>query len=105
MDEKKAFSVMSERIEYSLSVPQTTCIKGIFVVLIFLSHSCQYIDTKTLPFFRLYLLLGSILGQLIVAPFLFYSGYGVMEQIKDKGESYVDQMPKKEYLRHGFILH
>lgn len=33
-------------------------------------------------------------GQMIVTLFLFYSGYGVMESIKKKGDDYVRTMPK-----------
>ena len=58
--------------DYSLSIPSTTSIKGIFVVLIFLSHFCQYIDINTLPYFYPYVFLRNVLGQLMVAPFLFY---------------------------------
>lgn len=88
-----------EKIDDSLSVSSTTCVKGIFVVVIFLSHFCQYIDTNTLPYFGLCLFIRSILGQLIVAPFLFYSGYGIMEQIKMKGKNYVSSMPKKRIFK------
>lgn len=83
----------------SLSIKQTTCINGIFVILVFLSHFCQYIDVSSLPYFRPYLFLRAHLGQLIVAPFLFYSGYGIMEQIKNKGTEYVDDIPRKRMIR------
>ncbi|WP_251441099.1 hypothetical protein [Veillonella intestinalis] len=33
------------------------------------------------------------MGQLIVAPFLFYSGYGMMYSIRKKGELYVKAIP------------
>lgn len=38
----------------------------------------------------------------MVAPFLFYSGYGVMESIKRKGTAYVVGIPKKRVLRALF---
>lgn len=87
------------KIDLGLSISSTTCIKGVFVLLIFLSHFCQYIDTNTLPYFGPYLFLRSILGQLVVAPFLFYSGYGIMEQIKKKGKNYIGSMPKKRIFK------
>lgn len=85
--------------EHALSISQTTCINGIFVIFVFLSHFCQYVDTSSLPYFQPYLFLRSHLGQLIVAPFLFYSGYGIMEQIKKKGNEYVNDIPRKRVIR------
>lgn len=91
--------IRHREIEESLSISQTTCVNGIFVLLVFLSHFCQYIDATALPFFRPFFLLRSILGQLIVAPFLFYSGYGVSEQIKKRGMEYVNAIPKCRILK------
>lgn len=92
--------IRHREIEESLTVSRTTCVNGIFVLLVFLSHFCQYMDTSALPFFQPYLLLRSILGQLIVAPFLFYSGYGVSEQIKKRGIEYVNAIPKSRMLKN-----
>ena len=99
MLENKIFVRDVYGIDDSLSIFLTTRVIGIFVVLIFLSHFCQYIDVNKLMYFGPYLFLRRILGQLIVAPFLFYSGYGVMEQIKEKGEDYIDDMPKKRIFK------
>lgn len=51
----------------ALNKEQTTCINGIFVLFVFLSHFGQY---ETMPWNHLLL----AIGQLMVAPFLFYSG-------------------------------
>lgn len=103
MPKKEDYShTVCKGIDYSLSIPSTTCIKGIFTILIFLSHFCQYINTNNLPYFGPYLFLRSILGQLVVAPFLFYSGYGMMEQIKKRGKAYVDDIPKKRIFKTWF---
>lgn len=83
-----------ERINNALSISQTTCVNGIFVIFVFLSHFCQYVDTSSMPYFQPYLFLRSHLVQLIVAPFLFYSGYGIMEHIKTKGNRYVNDIPR-----------
>ena len=80
----------------ALSKEQTTCINGIFVLFVFLSHFGQY---ENMPWN--WLLLG--LGQLMVAPFLFYSGYGIMEQIQRRGVAYIDGMPRKRILK--FYIH
>lgn len=101
-ENKVSGQVASRGIDHSLSISSTTCIKGVFVVLIFLSHFCQYVDTNTIPYFEPYLFLRNIFGQLVVAPFLFYSGYGVMEQIKEKGNNYVNSMPKKRIFKTWF---
>lgn len=85
--------------ERALSISQTTCINGIFVILVFMSHFCQYIDTASISYFKPYLFLRAHLGQLIVAPFLFYSGYGIMEQIQKKGNEYVNDIPRKRVIR------
>ena len=80
----------------ALSKEQTTCINGIFVLFVFLSHFGQY---ETMPWNRLLL----AIGQLMVAPFLFYSGYGIMEQIQRRGIVYIDSMPRKRILK--FYIH
>lgn len=38
------------------------------------------------------------MGQLVVAMFLFYSGYGVMKSLKEKGHQYLDTYPKNRLL-------
>ena len=80
----------------ALDKKQTTCINGIFVVFVFLSHFGQY---ETMPWNRILL----AIGQLMVAPFLFYSGYGIMEQIQKRGDRYINSMPRKRILK--FYIH
>ena len=84
-----------------ISVQQTNVIKGIFIWLVFMGHIMPYI-TKVMPF-ELFVDKAatgvvSLLQQLVVVPFLFYSGYGVMNSIKNKGAGYVDSIPKKRLL-------
>lgn len=84
-----------------ISVQQTNVIKGIFIWLVFMGHIMPYI-TKVMPFesfadkSALYFV--SILKQLVVVPFIFYSGYGVMSSIKNKGENYVASIPRKRLM-------
>lgn len=40
----------------------------------------------------------SYFKQLVVVPFLFYSGYGVMNSIKNKGTAYVNSIPRNRVL-------
>ncbi len=84
-----------------LSIENTTAIKGIFIMMVFLSHFNSYItlsgaaDEIYIKFFR-------FIGQAMVALFLFYSGYGIMESIKRKGNSYISSIPKKRLLHTLF---
>ena len=80
-----------------LSVPHTQSIKGIFILLVFFSHFNSYavfISSGDL----LYRHVLSYFGQTMVTLFLFYSGYGVMESIRKKGEAYVQSIPMKRIL-------
>ncbi len=79
------------------SVEQTRSINGIFILLILLSHTfarltpCGIFDEAYIPF-RIFI------GQFVVVPFLFYSGYGIMESIKKK-DSYIKSFPKQRFLK------
>lgn len=100
-----------------LSFDTTNQIKGFFISLVFISHVVYYIDLSDAeltkwggPFF---LSVHNCIGQWIVAMFLFYSGYGIMESIKKKGDIYIADIPKRRALNTllnfdvaviGFIL-
>lgn len=105
-DNKKEQNKDISIFDDALSISQTTCINGIFVILIFMSHFCQYADVESVGLFKPYLLIRIILGQLVVAPFLFYSGYGIMEQITKKETAYVNRIPIKRIFKtwlHFFL--
>lgn len=84
--------------ENYLSIATSQTVKGFFVILIFLSHFNSYvlytdpIDLPLADFCKFF-------GQLIVAPFFFYSGYGVYESIKKKGNDYIRSFPKRRILK------
>lgn len=82
--------------ESYLSLKQTTCINGIFIMFVFFRHISQY---TTFDCFvdKPMLILDKCLGQLIVAMFLFNSGYGILESIKNKN-NYINTIPKKRIL-------
>lgn len=86
----------------SLSLSQSTMVKGIFVLLVFISHSSTYIE-DLIPAFKAsmvsFLYIRHWLGQLIVVPFLFYSGYGIRLSISKKGDRYLHAMPKNRILK------
>lgn len=85
-----------------LSKGSTNSIKGIFILLIVVSHSLGYIHSGAYRFSSIGdgILLWIIghLGQLVVVMFLFYSGYGVSESYKRKGPDYVKGFPRRRIL-------
>lgn len=76
---------------------QSKAINGIFIVLILLSHtyakgcSGDMLDKAYEP-------LRTFLGQFVVVPFLFYSGYGIMESLSKK-DGYLKTFPKQRFLK------
>lgn len=91
-----------------LSRDTTTCVKGIFAIIILFQHFRQYITPPDLEFSwfvwqsgSLYCKLLDIFGQLMVVMFLFYSGYGIGVAYKKKGDTYQKGFLKK---RIGRVL-
>ena len=80
--------------EHAFSKQQTTNINGIFVMLVFMSHASQYLD-MTGDSHQIYKSFQNYLGQGVVAPFLVYSGFGIMEGIKKRGINYINSIPHK----------
>ena len=79
-----------------ISIDSTNAIKGIFVILILFSHGWGYIDLGGV-YDDPYIAMQNHLNQMVVAMFLFYSGYGIMEQIKKKDFEYIKKIPKKRF--------
>lgn len=61
-----------------LDKKNTTVVNGIFTILVIFKHYSQYINFGGINN-KAYLVLRNYMGQMIVAMFLFYSGYGMME--------------------------
>lgn len=95
--------VLNSFNENYLSVSRTNSIKGIFILLVFLSHARNYLlifpEYSYDPLNRIYDIFQNYLGQGVVIMFLFYSGYGVMESIKKKGTNYINAIPKKRFAK------
>lgn len=87
--------------EHYLDFDRTTAMKGIFILLVFLTHVVGYIPAYLGPalLHEPYFWVQEKMEQGVVVMFLFYSGYGVMESIKKKGTAYVRAMPKNRVLR------
>ncbi len=79
------------------SIGQSRSINGIFIMLILLSHTFAKV-TPSGVFDVAYQPLRIFLGQFVVVPFLFYSGYGIMESLSKKA-SYLKTFPKKRLLK------
>ena len=65
----------------------STAIKGLFILLIVLSHTLNYIPyygfgSTAITYFR------RIMGQFCVSPFFFISGFGLFEGYKKNGNEY-----------------
>lgn len=84
-----------------ISRERCNAIKGIFILLIVLTHSMGYIDRCGYEYVgvdRLASMFRNGMGQMVVVMFLFYSGYGVSLSIRKKGKTYVNGMPRRRLL-------
>ena len=77
---------------------QTSAINGIFAIIIFLSHSSEYIHFSSALDYS-YNTMRIYMGQLVVVTFLFFSGFGMMESINKKGMDYIKSIPKNRLIR------
>lgn len=80
-----------------VSIDQTRSINGICIMLILLSHTFAKVSSGGI-LDEIYEPMRVFLGQFVVVPFLFYSGYGIMESINRK-ENYIKTFPKKRFLK------
>ncbi len=83
----------------NLGKRDTTIINGIFVILIFLSHSTQYLPMSQAIPDRLYVKFQNFHNQWVVTTFLAFSGYGVMHQLQAKGAEYLKGFPQNRLLK------
>lgn len=80
-----------------MSVQKTGSVKGVFVIIVFLSHIRQYIKLEKTPVNEPFTDFMLFLGQLMVVAFLFYSGYGIALSLEKKPK-YALTIPKKRIL-------
>lgn len=81
-----------------ISLESTNAIKGVFAVIILLSHMRGYMSLPSNIVNNSYINILKILGQLMVAPYLFFSGYGILESLKKK-PNYLQTFPKKRIFK------
>lgn len=80
-----------------LSREQTGAVNGFFVLLVLLRHAGDYIPMG--PWDGIFQWVDQRLDQLIVVPFLFYSGYGIACSVLRKGRDYVSRLPWQRLFR------
>lgn len=97
------FSSMKKRKDIAnvLSKKDTVTINGVFVILIFLSHSIGYLTLSTNILDSSYQIFRAIHDQWVVITFLSFSGYGVMYNIAKK-ENYVHEFFLKRIIKTLF---
>mgnify|MGYP000018990080 CR=1 FL=1 len=83
-----------------LTFDQTNALKGIGIMTVFFNHMYNdYLSPHGVlhhPYFdEPFVYFETLATVLFVGMFLFFSGYGVLESIKKKGASYINQMPVK----------
>ena len=71
---------------------ETNVVKGICICCVVISHTLGVCDPTGWMASSARLVSGC-LGQLIVVPFLFFSGLGLSESIRSKGKPYVYKIP------------
>jgi len=76
---------------------QSRAINGICIMLILLSHTFAKVAPADV-FDKAYEPMRIFLGQFVVVPFLFYSGYGIMESLNRK-PGYLKIFPRKRFLK------
>ena len=85
-----------------VSRDRTSMINGIFIWIVFISHLNSYSSKWTLC--DSYVVMGiGLLGQLCVASFFFYSGYGIMLSLRNKGRAYAKMLLTQRF--SALLLH
>lgn len=84
--------------ENYISLESTNAVKGILAVIILFSHMNGYIELPDTLYDNAFSSVLRHLGQLMVAPYLFYSGFGILESVKKK-PNYSRSFPRKRILK------
>ena len=74
----------------------TTIINGLFVIMVFFSHFKTYLFYIDI-YDKIVIKILALFGQMMVSTFLFYSGFGIFESIKNKHD-YMKCFFKKRFL-------
>ena len=94
-----AFIKLKPTSNYAILDKATTkSIEGFLAVYIIFSHMRQYIPYDDFGSEWLTVVF-DVVGQACVAPFFFFSGFGIIESIKNKGEAYSRTILVNRFLR------
>lgn len=90
--------------EDGLSLDGAAMINGVSILLVFVAHIGHVLLSRMGYEMSgwgdaAYKSVHAWMGQLIVVSFLFFSGFGVMEQIKQKGPEYVANFPRRRIFK------
>lgn len=92
--QRRFFEGLRFSVSPFLSKETTTSVNGLFILVVFFSHIQAYTELPASVHS-----VTAALGQLMVAMFLFYSGYGVGCSVQKKGMEYVHGMPRRRILQ------
>lgn len=96
------FGISTKKIdEKPLNMQYTDVLKGLGILIVFVDHIRGYFSTYHCALFPLdsyVLVVFQLTTTLMVGMFLFFSGYGVTLSILNKGNLYVNAMPRKRIL-------
>ena len=81
-----------------ITIQGTNAVKGVLAVVILCSHMGSYLVLDNSVANRGYSWLMTYLGQSMVAPYFFYSGYGIFQSFKKKA-GYVSGFFKRRWLK------
>lgn len=83
-----------------ISKDTTNVVKGICIWMVFIRHISSYMyDIPQLNVWDKFLFdADAYVRQLLVVPFLFYSGYGVTLAMIKKGDTYANKIPTRRVL-------
>lgn len=81
-----------------LSHQNTLAINGVFVLLVFFSHSFSNLNIDSNILSSIYAKIQLHMDQSIVVPFLFFSGYGISLSLKNK-KGYINTLLKTRLLK------
>ena len=85
-----------------MSLSQTNALKGFFALIIFFLHVRTCFELSDTFADRSFKVICDLIGQLSVTLFFFYSGYGIMESVKNK-PNYINSFLKNRLFK--ILLH
>lgn len=96
------FRIIDNKENY-LSKENTNMIKGLFVFWVFIRHVIPYVNNFSSNWYDSWVIsFDNKLAQTIVVMFMFYSGYGISESIRIKGNVYIEKIPRNRILKTFF---